>query len=127
MHIDHIAIWTNDLEKIKNFYLKYFECTVNDKYVNLKKQFSSYFLTFSSGARIELMKRDDINTTCDQEHYGYAHIAFNAGSREQVDQLTRTMELDGCHVESLPRVTGDGYYESVVLDPENNRIELVAG
>ena len=124
--IDHIAIWTKDLEKEKDFFLKYFECTVNDKYINSAKRFASYFIAFTSGTRLELMTRDDISSGADNESAGYSHIAINVGSREKVDNLTVELENDGLIVKSRPRVTGDGYYESVILDPENNRIEIMS-
>jgi lactoylglutathione lyase len=125
MHIDHIAVWTGNIEIEKDFFLKYFECTVNEKYVNSRKQFSSYFITFAGGARIELMSRADIIAGRAGETLGIAHIALNAGSRARVDRLTETIERDGYIVVSKPRVTGDGYYESTVLDPENNIIEIM--
>jgi len=126
MNIDHIAIWTNNLETVKEFYLKYFDCTANSKYENTKKQFTSYFISFSGGGRIELMKRADIQTPGNNNTFGLTHIALNIGSREKVDSLTKILENDGFTIESNPRITGDGYYESVILDPENNRIELVS-
>lgn len=126
MNIDHIAIWTDDIEIEKDFFLKYFECTVNEKYVNKAKQFFSYFITFPGGARIELMNRADITMKRAGETLGIAHIAVNAGSREKVDRLTQVLEHDGYTVASGPRVTGDGYYESSVLDPENNIIEIIS-
>jgi lactoylglutathione lyase len=125
MHIDHIAVWTRNIENEKDFFLKYFECTVNEKYVNPLKQFSSYFITFTGGARIELMSRADIFSERSGETLGIAHFALNAGSREKVDRLTGTIERDGYNVVSKPRLTGDGYYESTVLDPENNIIEIM--
>jgi lactoylglutathione lyase len=126
MHIDHIAVWTGNIEIEKNFFLKYFECTVNEKYFNPGKQFSSYFITFAGGARIELMSRADIISRRAGETLGTAHIALNAGSREKVDRLTKIIERDGYMVISKPRVTGDGYYESAILDPENNIIEIIS-
>jgi lactoylglutathione lyase len=126
MHIDHIAIWTDDLEKEKNFFLKYFECSVNEKYVNPSKQFSSYFITFEGGARIELMNRSEMTKERRGETMGIAHFAVDAGSRAKVDMMTAIFENDGHRVVSGPRVTGDGYYESVVLDPENNLIEIMS-
>lgn len=126
MHIDHIAIWVDDLENEKSFFLKYFDCSVNEKYVNTTKQFSSYFITFEGGARIELMNRPDIAKERRGEGHGIAHFAVDAGSREKVDKMTATFLNDGHRVVSGPRVTGDGYYESVVLDPEGNIIELMS-
>jgi len=126
MKIDHIAIWVNDLEEMKYFYMKYFGCTVNNKYENTGKRFSSYFLSFSEGARVELMKRHDIVVRDNSNNLGLAHLAFQVESRSVVDSMTEKFEKDGFKVEGFPRITGDGYYESVILDPENNRIELVA-
>ena len=127
MHLDHIAIWTKDLENEKDFFLKYFECTANEKYVNQAKQFSSYFITFAGGSGIELMSRADITAERAGETLGIAHIAINAGTREQVDKLTEIFERDDIIVVSKPRITGDGYYESVILDPEGNVIEIMSG
>lgn len=126
MHIHHIAIWTKDIELQKAFYQRYFNCTVGEKYENKEKQFVSYFVRFSDGAAIELMNRPDIKTSVTSESFGYTHIAISCGSKSEVDALTKRMEADGHIVESKPRTTGDGYYESVILDPENNRIKLVA-
>jgi len=126
MQIDHLALWANDLEKLKAFYVTYFGCESNEKYTNVHKHFSSYFLTFSSGARIELMKREDIKSSQTTETIGLAHFAIRAGTRQEVEALTRKLEKDGFVVESFPRTTGDGYFESVILDPEGNKIELVA-
>lgn len=126
MHIDHIAIWTVDLEREKKFFLKYFVCSAGKKYVNPVKGFSSYFITFSGGARIELMKRDDISGIRNCETIGITHLAINVGSREKVDSMTALFEENGVTVKGRPRVTGDGYYESVILDPEGNVIELLS-
>jgi lactoylglutathione lyase len=126
MRIDHTAILVNDLEGERDFFIKYFDCTVNEKYVNPIKRFYSFFLTFPDGGRIEIMKKDNIGPAGTDISLGYAHIAINAGSREKVDSLTWLMQRDGIIIVSGPRVTGDGYYESVILDPENNRIEIVS-
>ncbi|MFA6200550.1 MAG: VOC family protein [Bacteroidales bacterium] len=126
MYIDHIAIWTNDLERLKDFYLRYFNCKSSDKYENIKNQFSSYFLSFQEGARIEIMKRYDINEIFDKERIGLTHFAIVVGTKEDVDKLTGSLEQSGVIIYSYPRTTGDGYYESVILDPDNNKIELIA-
>lgn len=126
MQIDHIAIWTTDLEKEKDFFMKYFDCSVKEKYINTIKQFSSYFIVFKGGARIELMKRTDITAERGGVTLGIAHFALDTGSRDNVDRLTAILENDGHRIVSRPRITGDGYYESVVLDPEGNIIELIS-
>lgn len=125
IRIEHIALWTKDLEGLRHFYEKYFGAVSNDKYTNPKKQLQTYFLTFGDGARLELMQRPEVHSPDDSEFLlGYAHLAFATGSKENVDALTRQLAEDGYEVCDGPRTTGDGYYESVVLDPEGNHIEL---
>lgn len=126
MNIDHIGIWVSDLEKEREFFTNYFECTVNYKYVNPDKHFSSYFLSFPEGARIEIMHRTGMSGNPGNEVTGISHLAVNAGSRINVDKLTERIGRDGFVVAGKPRVTGDGYYESVILDPEGNRIEILS-
>ena len=121
--IEHLAIWVSDLEKMKAFYETYLNATSGDKYVNSKKRFSSYFLSFNGGARLELMKREDI-TNKSTESLGLAHVAISLGSKEKVDLLTEQLRIDGIEIAGEPRVTGDGYYESIIKDPEGNLIEL---
>ena len=124
MKIEHVAIWATDIEKLKSFYETYFDAQATSKYTNQTKHFQSYFLTFSSGARLELMHRHDIEASSDQERTGYAHLAFSVGSEAAVDALTQRLVEDGYTRLNGPRRTGDGYYESVVLDPEGNRVEI---
>ena len=110
---------------MKDFYVEYFGASSNDLYYNPTKQFRSYFLTFDSGARIELMHKPQINSGTDsKENHGYAHFAFSLGSKESVDQMTELLRSNGLIINSEPRTTGDGYYESVIADPEGNLIEL---
>ncbi|MFC1570137.1 VOC family protein, partial [bacterium] len=119
--IEHIAIWVKDLERMKTFYETYFGCASNQKYVNISKGFSSYFLTFDSGARLELMCHPKINQIFDEfEPLGLSHFAISVGSQKEVDGLTLRLKTDGIPIVSEPRITGDGYYESVILDPEGN-------
>lgn len=129
MHIDHLAIWTKDLERSKTFYEKYFGATSNLLYINQKKKFKSYFLSFETGTRLELMQRPDIKSvqnTNGAEYFGYAHLAISVGSEEEVNSLTEILRNDGFPVLDGPRRTGDGYYESVVADPDGNRIEITS-
>ncbi len=127
MHIEHIAVWTHELERLKEFYVTYFRAKVGEKYINSTKQFESYFLTFSSGTRLELMQKPDIPASLDKpetQFTGYIHLAVSVGSEEHVDALTARLQNDGYRVIDGPRHTGDGYYESCVLDPDGNRIEI---
>lgn len=129
MRIEHLAIWTKDLERLKAFYINYFGATAGEKYENKNKQFESYFLTFESGARLELMYRPDIPESLNdpvRQFFGLIHVAFSVGSKEQVDALTARLKQDGYPVLDGPRQTGDGYYESCVLDPDGNRLEITA-
>ena len=124
MRIEHVALWTHDLERSRVFYETYFSATSNTKYRNESKQFESYFLTFDSGARLELMQMPDIADATGEQTIGWVHIAMSTGSQEAVDQLTERLRADGYTIVGEPRTTGDGYYESVVLDPDGNRIEI---
>ena len=54
MKIHHIAIWTFHLEKLREFYTRYFNGTSNEKYINSQKGFESYFISFESGATLEI-------------------------------------------------------------------------
>jgi len=128
MKIDHIAIWVKDLEKMKDFYTKHFEMTANDKYVNEAKGFSSYFLTCKLGdTRIELMNRKDITENLEHRDIllGLTHLAIGLATREAVFSMTEQFRNEGITIFSEPRITGDGYLESVIQDPEGNVIELV--
>ncbi|ADL50041.1 VOC family protein [Clostridium cellulovorans] len=127
MKIEHVAIWSKDIERLKRFYVDYFDGSAGDKYTNLSKNFESYFINFQSGARLEIMQMPSIpfnlNNTIDQ-YIGLIHIAISVGSIEKVNKLTDTLRNAGCKVVSEPRRTGDGYYESCILDPDGNRIEI---
>ncbi|MBK2092490.1 VOC family protein [Francisella philomiragia] len=126
MRIEHIAIWVKDIELMKDFYCKYFNAKPNDKYINPVKGFSSYFLSFKSGARLEIMHSKNMNNLNldNTERFGLIHLAISVGSKEKVDQLTEQLRNDGFKIIGESRITGDGYYESCVLDPEQNLIEI---
>ena len=127
MKVEHIAIWTKDIEGLRQFYEKYFDASANEKYTNSEKGFSSYFLSFDSGARLEIMQMSSVPETANdpyKQFTGLIHIAISVGSAEKVDTLTANLAKNGYEVLDSPRETGDGYYESTVLDPENNRIEV---
>ena len=148
MKIEHVAIWVKDIDNVCEFYRKYFGGVVQPLYHNPAKQFTSRFITFDDGARLEIMHRPDINVgtltesksnilgfgnvhtsvaaalTLRMFHVEQFHLAFSVGSKEEVDRLTQQMSDDGITIVGQPRTTGDGSYESVVLDPEGNRIEI---
>lgn len=129
MKIEHVAIWTKDIENSKRFYTRYFGGTAGKKYTNSKKCFESYFIKFDSGARLELMQMPtvpaNLNDTVNQ-YIGIIHIAISVGSLEKVDAITSELKKAGFTVVGEPRHTGDGYYESCILDPDGNRIEITA-
>jgi len=125
MRIEHIAMYVNDLEAAREFFLKYFQAVSNEGYHNKTTDFRSYFLTFEDGARLEIMHKpvmEDPDKTLNRT--GLAHIAFSVGSKEAVDELTARMKADGYEVISGPRTTGDGYYESCVVGLEGNQVEI---
>jgi lactoylglutathione lyase len=130
MKLEHVAIYTNDLEALKTYYQRYFGGVPNTKYINEKKGFQSYFLKFESGARLELMSMKGIpanqNDTIQSQHTGIIHMAFGVDSMQEVDQKAEELRADGYPILSGPRKTGDGYYEFETLDPDNNRIEVTA-
>ncbi len=125
MKIEHAAIYFNDLEGARNFFIKYFGAKSNELYHNPRTNFKSYFLSFDDGARLEIMNKpemDDAPKTLNRT--GFIHLAFSVGSKEKVDALTLQLKNDGYEVISGPRTTGDGYYESCVVAFENNQIEI---
>ena len=129
MRIAHVAVWTADLERLVEFYVRYFGARPGRKYLNPVRQFESYFLDFEDGARLELMRVPDLAprptaSGGEGEIEGPAHLAFSTGSKEKVDALTEDLRRDGHRIVGEPRRTGDGYYESVALDPDGNRIEI---
>ena len=130
MTLEHVAIWTTQLEELKNYYIRYFDASSNVKYINPAKKFESYFLHFASGARLELMSRPGIpvnrNDTVQQQHLGIIHLAFGVDTIHEVEEKAKQLKADGFPILSGPRKTGDGYYEFETLDPDQNRIEVTA-
>lgn len=125
MKIDHIAMYVNDLEAAKQFFERYFDAAANNLYHNEKTGFRSYFLTFSDGARLEIMNKPNLEDAAKTlQRTGYIHLAFSVGSKEKVDSLTAQLKEDGYEVFSGPRTTGDGYYESCIVAIEGNQIEI---
>ena len=125
MKIEHVALWVSDLERSRQWWETYFDVAAGDEYVNAAG-FHSYFLTFpEGGARLEIMYDGSQSpNTEDRPHDGYGHVAVSVGSEEAVDALTARLVTDGFRCVSGPRTTGDGYYESCVLDAEGNRVEI---
>jgi lactoylglutathione lyase len=129
MRIEHVALWTDDLERLAGFYARYFGARIGERYSNEAKGFRSRFLSFEGGARLELMQTTQLLPVAlarGAQRMGLTHLAISVGSVARVDELTGVLRRDGYEVVDGPRRTGDGYYESVVLDPDGNRIELAA-
>ena len=126
MKIAHVALWTTRLEELRDFYVQWLGATAGPKYVNPAKEFESYFLSFGEGASLEIMRSRDVACGPGEVCTGFCHLAFSAGSRDEVVGLTGRLRSAGYEVAGEPRVTGDGFFESVVCDPDGNRIELVA-
>ncbi|HER24424.1 MAG TPA: glyoxalase/bleomycin resistance/extradiol dioxygenase family protein [Candidatus Atribacteria bacterium] len=127
MIIEHVAIWTGDLERLKRFYIKYFNCIAGKKYRNESNDFDSYFLSFDNSARLELMQMPSVPKNLNDpkiQYEGIIHIAISVGSKEKVVKITEKLRSDGYTIVSEPQTTGDGYFESCALDPDGNRIEI---
>ena len=127
MVIDHIAIWTENLEELKDFYSQYFNGILGEKYVNKQNGFQSYFITFITGSKLEIMMMPNIpnnlnNST--KQYKGIIHLAFGLDSINAVDLKAKEFESNGFQIINGPRVTGDGYYEFEIFDPDNNRVEI---
>ena len=149
MRIDHAALFCRDLEQMRQFFIDYFDARSNEQYHNPRTGLRTYILSFTEGStRLELMQRteqrelssslewpsrdgrrqsqrpDVQDADPSQPAIGYVHLSFAVGSRKGVDLLTRRLAADGYTVTSGPRTTGDGYYESSILGPEEILLEL---
>ena len=129
VRIEHVAMWTRDLERLRDFYQRHFGARAGAPYRNPAHAFESCFLHFDGGARLELMRTGELDLAeapPGAQRHGLTHLAISVGSEARVDALTGELRAAGCPVLDGPRRTGDGYYESVVLDPDGNRIEITA-
>ncbi len=125
MKIEHIAMYVNDLERAKDFFTHYFHAAAGEKYHNQTTGLQSYFLSFQGECRLEIMSRPEMEDMGKPlTHTGYVHIALSVGTKEIVDSLTERLRKDGYRIISNPRTTGDGYYESCIIDFEDNQIEI---
>jgi lactoylglutathione lyase len=128
MTLDHVALWTTQLEKLKDFYVKYFNGAANEKYKNEETGFESYFITFDTGSRLEIMQKrgipGNLNDTIVKQHQGLIHLSFAVENMDLVSQKSEEMQKEGFRILRGPRKTGDGYFEFETLDPDNNRIEV---
>jgi len=130
MNIDHVAIWTPNLEKLKEYYVKYFGGKLSTKYLNKETHFESYFITFQSGTRLELMQKPGIppnlSDPIDKQYQGIIHLSFDVETMAKVDEKLEELKKNGFRILKGPRKTGDGYYEFETLDPDNNRLEVMS-
>lgn len=125
MKIEHIAMYVNNLEQAKDFFTHYFHATAGKKYHNPQTGFQSYFLSFHGECRLEIMNKPEMERMEKPlTRTGYVHIALSIGTKEAVNSLTEQLRKDGYKIISNPRTTGDGYYESCLLDFEDNQIEI---
>lgn len=129
MVIAHVALWTGDLDRAVAFWLRYFDAEAGPLYESRRRPFRSRFLSFATGCRLEIMESPEVASGAAEggdERLGWGHVAIEVADGEAVDRLAARMAADGVSVPSPPRWTGDGYYEALVLDPEGNRVEIVA-
>src|SRR5690606_26180133 len=129
MRIEHLAIWTYDLERLQRFYMKYFDAISTEIYYNHSREYRSYFLIFDGDCRLEIMEMPNIGKSKNdpsKNYTGFAHFAIHVSNKTEVERLTQEIKNDGYKVVGEPRTTGDGYYESMVLDPDGNKVEIVA-
>ncbi len=128
MTLEHAAIWTNDLERLKDYYEQFYGAKAGNKYTNTSTGFESYFMSFDTGARLELMQRpgipENLNDATDKQYLGIIHLAFSVPTRQHVDDKARELLEHGYTILRGPRTTGDGYYEFETLDPDGNRLEV---
>jgi len=125
MKLDHLAITVSDLERTKNFFVKYFNCKLGKDYHNPRTGLHSCFVSFEGETRLELMRWDDIDFAPKHlQEKTYFHLSVSVGNKEEVDAMTARLQTDGYAVKSNPRTTGDGYYESVIVPFDSIELEI---
>jgi lactoylglutathione lyase len=127
MQLEHFAIWTSQLDVLKDFYEKYFGGRAGAKYVDSTGRFSSYFITFPTGAKLEIMQLPEVQPRQHDQRYpvsGYTHMAFRVNTPDEVKILTQLLCQDGFKLEKPLQWTADGFYESAVFDPDQNIVEI---
>ena len=126
LSIEHLALWSEDIERLRQFYERYLGAQTGELYRSRTQPLISYFLTFDGGARLEIMTSSQVEARQTGRRVGLAHFALRVGSREHVNQLVERLRLEKVEIAGEPRLTGDGYYEAIILDPDGNSVELVA-
>ncbi|KUP24068.1 VOC family protein [Paenibacillus sp. DMB5] len=124
MKIEHVAMYVQDLESAKTFFVTFFQAIPGELYHNPVTGLRTYFLAFEGGARLEIMNRPGMEQENGLKRTGLIHLAFSVGSKTRVDALTQELKQAGYTILSGPRTTGDGYYESCILGFEDNQIEI---
>jgi len=119
--IHHIGIYVDRLETVKSFFVEYFGAVAGNLYHNPNTGLSTYFLTFADGSRLELLNRPDIVPDMSAAPF---HLSVSVGSKDEVNRITDVLVQKGYGAMSGPRLTGDGYYESVISGPESMQIEI---
>jgi lactoylglutathione lyase len=124
IRVEHVAVWVHELERMREFYVERLGGQSSARYHNSRTGFTSYFISFGEGCRIELMQWPELSAKPEGRVGGYAHLALSLGGRQAVDDQVDALRQARVRIQSDPRTTGDGYYEAVILDPEGNQIEL---
>jgi lactoylglutathione lyase len=128
MTLEHVAILTNRLEILKDYYIRHFGGTPNQKYSNPTTGLETYFITFdNSGAKVEIMSLPELagnKNDASMPYQGIAHLAFGVDTMTEVDEKAKQLEAAGFPILRGPRRTGDSFYEFETLDPDGNRIEV---
>jgi lactoylglutathione lyase len=126
MTIEHVALWTPNLERSRQFYGEYFGAVATGWYRDPDQQFCAYFLSFASGARLELMQPVKLLAAGSSPVVGYAHLAFASASVATVQALTERLRRAGYLIIHEPGPTAEGTYKSVIADPDGNLIEITS-